>query len=207
MEKVVLWTLLYLVINGKKNINMKKSLLILGIGNILFQDEGIGAHFVHYLDEKYDFKSANYDVTIIDGGTLAQRLIPEIIKHDEVIVIDCIDALSSKAGDVYFFDYRNAPSQVNWQGSAHEVEMLQTLNMIDMNKDLPSTYVLGVIPKRVADDTTFELSSQIINAVDTMEKVIKQHLELLHIELELRNSTTTIKQIAQVSFKREIIHS
>ena len=186
---------------------MKKSLLILGIGNILFQDEGIGAHFVHYLDEKYDFKSKYYDVTIIDGGTLAQRLIPEIIKHDEVIVIDCIDALNSKAGDVYFFDYKDAPSEVNWQGSAHEVEMLQTLNMIDMNKDLPSTYVLGVIPKRVADDTTFELSSQIVEAVNTMEKVIIGHLGLLHIELELRNSDTTINQIAQVSFKREIIHS
>ena len=33
------------------------NILILGIGNILFQDEGIGAHFIHYLDEKYEFIS------------------------------------------------------------------------------------------------------------------------------------------------------
>ena len=49
-------------------------ILILGIGNILFQDEGIGAHFVHYLDEKYEFISDNHILNLIDGGTLAQRL-------------------------------------------------------------------------------------------------------------------------------------
>lgn len=179
-------------------------ILILGIGNILFQDEGIGAHFVHYLDEKYEFISKDCSVSIIDGGTLAQRLIPEIIKYDEVIVVDCIDADNSTAGDVYFFDYRNTPSYINWQGSAHEIEMLQTLNMIDMNKDLPTTNVLGVIPKRVADDTTFDLSDEIINAVNTMEKVILNYLEKLNIEAKIVDKKVKIEDIAQVSFKRNM---
>lgn len=77
------------------------NILILGIGNILFQDEGIGAHFIHYLDEKYEFISQENSVSLVDGGTLAQRLIPEIIKYDEVLIIDCIDAINSKAGDVF----------------------------------------------------------------------------------------------------------
>lgn len=78
------------------------NILILGIGNILFQDEGMGAHFVHYLDEKYEFKNEQNSVSIVDGGTLAHRLIPLIVKFDHVIVIDCVDALNSKPGDVYF---------------------------------------------------------------------------------------------------------
>ena len=81
------------------------NMLILGIGNILFQDEGMGVHFIHYLDEKYEFISDENTLSIVDGGTLAQRLIPEIVKYDEVIVVDCIDADNSKAGDVYFFFY------------------------------------------------------------------------------------------------------
>ena len=182
------------------------NILILGIGNILFQDEGMGVHFIHFLDEKYEFLSNENSVSIVDGGTLAQRLIPEIVKYDEVIVVDCIDADNSKAGDVYFFDYKNTPSYVNWQGSAHEVEMLQTLNMIDMNKDLPTTNVLGIIPKRVSDDTTFELSSEIINAVITMESVVLKHLEKLNISVKIRNMNTTIENISQISFKRDIIN-
>ena len=184
----------------------KVNILILGIGNILFQDEGMGVHFIHFLDEKYEFLSNENSVSIVDGGTLAQRLIPEIVKYDEVIVVDCIDADNSKAGDVYFFDYKNTPSYVNWQGSAHEVEMLQTLNMIDMNKDLPTTNVLGIIPKRVSDDTTFELSNEIINAVTTMEAVVLKHLKKLNISTKIRNIDTTIEHISQISFKRDIIN-
>ncbi len=179
------------------------NILILGIGNILFQDEGIGAHFIHYLDEKYEFISQENSVSLVDGGTLAQRLIPEIIKYDEVLIIDCIDAINSKAGDVFFFDFKKVPSNINWQGSAHEVEMLQTLNMIDMNKDLPSTHILGVIPKRVADDTTFELSSEIIEASKTMEKVVVDYLTKHQITVK-EMKDIDIKKIALDSFKRDI---
>ncbi len=179
------------------------NILILGIGNILFQDEGIGAHFIHYLDEKYEFISQENSVSLVDGGTLAQRLIPEIIKYDEVLIIDCIDAINSKAGDVFFFDFKKVPSNINWQGSAHEVEMLQTLNMIDMNKDLPTTHILGVIPKRVADDTTFELSSEIIEASKTMEKVVVDYLTKHQITVK-EMKDIDIKKIALVSFKRDI---
>jgi hydrogenase maturation protease len=182
------------------------NILILGIGNILFQDEGIGAHFIHYLDEKYEFLSSSNTVDIVDGGTLAQRLIPLIIKYDEVFIIDCIDAKNSKAGDVYFFDFLKAPSFIDWQGSAHEVEMLQTLNMIQMNGDLPQTNVLGVIPKRVADDTTFELSDEIIAAVVTMEDTLVKALKKLNIELRIINKETTIEKISQISFKRNILN-
>lgn len=182
------------------------NILVLGIGNILFQDEGIGAHFTHYLDEKYEYSSAEHTVTIVDGGTLAHRLIPLIIKYDKVFVIDCIDAMNSKPGDVYFFDYLKAPSEIDWQGSAHELEMLQTLNMIKMNGDLPSTDVLGVIPKRVADDTTFELSEEIINAVPTMEKTIINALKDLGVNISVRNENLSIVEIANISYKREIIN-
>lgn len=179
------------------------NILILGIGNILFQDEGIGAHFIHYLDEKYEFISQENSVSLVDGGTLAQRLIPEIIKYDEVLIIDCIDAINSKAGDVFFFDFKKVPSNINWQGSAHEVEMLQTLNMIEMNGDLPTTYVLGIVPKRVADDTTFELSSEIIQASKTMEKTIIDYL-LKHDIKAVKTEDVSIEDIAKISFKRDM---
>ena len=179
------------------------NILILGIGNILFQDEGIGAHFIHYLDEKYEFISQKNSVSLVDGGTLAQRLIPEIIKYDEVLIIDCIDAINSKAGDVFFFDFKKVPSNINWQGSAHEVEMLQTLNMIEMNGDLPTTYVLGIVPKRVADDTTFDLSSEIIEASKTMEKTIIDYL-LKHDIKVVKTEDVSIEDIAKISFKRDM---
>jgi hydrogenase maturation protease len=181
-------------------------ILILGIGNILFQDEGIGAHFIHYMDEKYAYESSSVSVNIVDGGTLAQRLIPLIVQYDHVLVVDCVDANESKPGDVYFFDFEHAPDCVDWSGSAHEIEMLQTLNMIQMNDDLPKTHVLGVIPKRIADDTTFELSSEIIQAVTTMENTVLKHLKSLGVSMPLKNKNITITQMAEMSYKRDMIH-
>ena len=82
--------------------------------------------------------------------------------------------------------------------------MLQTLNMIDMNKDLPNTNILGVIPKRVADDTTFDLSDEIINAVKTMEKLVIDYLQKLNFEIKVLKNELSIEEIAQISFKRSM---
>ena len=171
------------------------NILILGIGNILFQDEGIGAHFIHYLDEKYEFHSSSNTISIVDGGTLAQRLIPIIVKYDKVFVIDCIDALNSKPGDVYFFDYLNAPSEIDWQGSAHEVEMLQTLQMIEMMGDLPPVKIVGVIPYVIGESSTFTMTDEVLQASVVMEKTIIDYIKSFDITV----STKKELQITDIS--------
>jgi len=111
--------------------------LILGIGNVLFGDEGIGPHLANLIEQKYSFSSTEHSVDIIDGGTLAQRLIPIITEYDRVLLIDCVQVDDAEIGDVYSFDFDKVPDCITWNGSAHEVEMLQTLQMIEMMGDLP----------------------------------------------------------------------
>lgn len=78
--------------------------------------------------------------------------------------------------------------------------------MIQINGDLPKTHVLGIIPKRVDDDTTFELSDEVIKATTTMEHTIIKHLESLGVKPVLKKDDVTITDIAEVSYKREIIN-
>lgn len=66
-------------------------ILILGIGNILFGDEGIGVHLSNLLKLNYSFEG-EHEVDIVDGGTMAQHLIPIITNYDRVLILDCIDA-------------------------------------------------------------------------------------------------------------------
>ena len=115
-------------------------ILILGIGNILFGDEGIGVHLSNFLKVNYTF-SGEHSLDIIDGGTMAQHLIPIITQYDRVLILDCIDADDAKIGDVYFFDFSAIPDNITWAGSAHEVEMLQTLKMQNI--------VLPVVPSYI----------------------------------------------------------
>jgi len=178
-------------------------ILVLGIGNILFGDEGIGVHLANFIDEKYDFKGP-HQVDIIDGGTLAQRLIPIITDYDKVFIFDCVDVDEAEIGDVYFFDFRDVPECVSWQGSAHEVEMLQTLQMIEMMGDLPETKIIGVVPYVIGEDTTFSITPQVQKAAKLMEKILITELKKLGVEPEVKNENVTLTQIAKESYKRGV---
>lgn len=157
--------------------------LVLGIGNVMFADEGVGVHFVKMIENNFKFNSDQHSLKFVDGGTLANYLTPIMAGSDYLIVVDCIDADGGQIGDVYFFDFEDMPKSINWSGSAHEIEMLQTLEMMDLVGDRPQTKILGIIPKRI-DPMSFELSNEIKKGVPVMQKVILKHLESLGFKYE-----------------------
>jgi len=173
-------------------------ILVLGIGNLLFGDEGIGVHFINYMGEKYRFES-DHQFDLVDGGTLAQRLIPIIVEYDKLIIIDTINAPGVKAGEVYFFDFDAVPDAVDWQGSAHEVEMLQTLNMMDLVGDRPQTMIMGIVPT-VIEATEFSLSEGVAHAVPLMENTLLTYLKTLGVDV-VKKSEVDIQVILPNSFK------
>ncbi len=114
-------------------------------------------------------------IRFIDGGTLASFLMPTMAEFDEILLVDCIDADGAKGGEVYFFDYDAMPKQISWSGSAHEVEMLQTLQMMDLCGDLPHVKILAVVPQRI-EEASFKLSSVILESSKIMEKTALKYL-------------------------------
>ena len=161
-------------------------ILILGIGNILFGDEGIGAHLANLINQKYKFISNEHIVDVIDGGTLATRLIPIITEYDRVVLIDCVDVDDGKIGDVYSFNSDKVPDYITWNGSAHEVEMLQTLQMIEMMGDLPPVKIVGVVPFVIGENSTFNMTDEVLNASLTMEKIIIDYIKSFDIDIVIK---------------------
>ena len=86
------------------------------------------------------------------------------------------------------------PKMIKWSGSAHEVEMLQTLQMMELAGDLPSTKILGVIPKRV-EPLAFTISDELKNSVKVMEKTSLNYFKSLGFEVKKINDLT-IQDIA-----------
>jgi len=179
-------------------------ILILGIGNILFADEGVGVHIVNLLKKKYSFEG-EHEIELMDGGTLAQHLIPIIVEYDYLILVDTINAPKAQIGDVYFFDFDDIPSDVDWQGSAHEVEMLQTLTMMDLVGDRPTTKIFGIVPT-VIEPIEFSLTDAVRNAVDIVEKTLIEHLESLSVKTSIKEQIT-IDEILPNSFKMNYDHT
>ncbi len=175
-------------------------ILLLGIGNVLYADEGVGVHFVNYMAENYRFSHPDHQIDTLDGGTLAQGLTPILSQYDHLILVDTVNASQVDAGEVYYFNFDNAPPEIDWQGSAHEVEMLQTLIMMEMVGDRPDTWVLGVVPT-VLEPMHLGLTEKIGQAIPLMEKTLLKHMDSLNIEYQ-RVADTPIEALIPDSFKR-----
>jgi hydrogenase maturation protease len=63
--------------------------LVLGLGNILLRDEGVGVRVVERLLEQYDFPEG---VRVMDGGTLGLDLLPFLEEASRLLVIDAVQA-------------------------------------------------------------------------------------------------------------------
>jgi len=159
----------------------------MGIGNVLFGDEGVGAHMANLLQEKYQFISDEHQVDVLDGGTLAQRLIPIITDgYERVVLIDCVNVDDANIGDVYCFDFNKVPDYITWNGSAHEVEMLQTLQMTELMGDLPPVKIVGVVPYVIGEDSTFSMTDEVVKATLVMERTIIDYIESFGIEVKIK---------------------
>ena len=179
-------------------------ILILGIGNILFGDEGVGPHLANLIEEKYRFFSDEHSVDIIDGGTLAQRLIPIITDYDRVLIIDCVKIEGGDIGDIYCFDFSDMPEYITWNGSAHEVEMLQTLQMIEMMGDLPPVKIVGVIPYVIGESSTFEMTDKVVNASLTMEKIIVDYIASFGIRVDILHPDLKITDVSGKTYVKGV---
>ncbi len=174
-------------------------ILVLGIGNILFGDEGIGVHLANFLKLNYRFSGEN-EVEFVDGGTLASMLIPLITSYDKVLILDCVDVNNANIGEVYYFDFDNVPNIITWAGSAHEVEMLQTLRLTAINGDLPPVKIIGIIPEVIGEDTAFTLSQPVKEGAKIMEKLALEFLEENGIHAQ-KVDNRDLQEVANGSFR------
>lgn len=179
-------------------------ILILGIGNILFGDEGIGVHLSNYLKVNYTFTPSDssnpVEVEIVDGGTLAQMLIPLITSYDKVLILDCVSVDGAEIGDVYAFDFDDVPNIITWAGSAHEVEMLQTLRLVEINGDLPPVHIIGIVPEVIGEDTAFDLSPNVKEGAKLMESQAIAYLAKNGV-CATKTNNRDLQEIANLSFR------
>lgn len=193
-----------MVLDIQKNNEYKEghllNVLVLGIGNILFGDEGIGVHLCNYLKVNYNFHSDEHTITFIDGGTLANMLIPIIVEYDSVLLLDCVSVDKAQIGDVYSFEFDKIPSCITWAGSAHEVEMLQTLHLTKIMGDLPRVHVIGIVPEVIGEDTAFSLSESLLKGALTMEKSAIAYIESMGFVVK-KKQNIPLQEIANNSYK------
>ena len=128
---------------------------VLGIGNLLLKDEGIGVHVVQKLADIIKDKN----IKMIDAGTHPdfQSLIDEDL--DKLIIVDALKA-GDKPGTIYKFSSDEVGLESEVLLSVHDIGVVNSLRMLALwGKQPKSTVVIGIEPETI--DFELELSPEI----------------------------------------------
>ncbi|MFN2323167.1 MAG: hydrogenase maturation protease [Trueperaceae bacterium] len=118
---------------------MARPLLILGVGNVFYGDEGAGVHLIHYLRTKYRFPEG---VDVVDGGTLGWQLLTLIADYPRVVFVD---AVAAPVGKVYRFGPGEVPAEVGYgKLSSHEWEVPDLLTAMQLHGDVPEVSIVAI---------------------------------------------------------------
>ncbi len=145
----------------------KNRILILGIGNYLMGDEGVGVHAVHALSKV----KLPENVDILDGGTGSFDLMPIIAQYALVFFIDAtMDGREPGSLDVIYPKFAaDFPSVL----SAHDVGLKDMIDALEFNGELPKIILLTVSIKEMIP-MTITLTPEVQNAIpDIVDKVLE----------------------------------
>lgn len=151
----------------------QKSILVLGVGNILYTDEGLGVRCVERLQERYDFSD---NVTLMDGGTQGMRLMDPIMQSDFLIVVDAV--LGDKGpGSIYRLKGEDLRKSIAFTDSMHQIDLLDTLAFCEVaGGKRPEAIIVGMEP---ADYQTMaiEPSQNTLAKMDEMVDAVLKEIE------------------------------
>jgi hydrogenase maturation protease len=150
--------------------------MIMGVGNILFSDEGFGIRVVEALQQRYDFPE---NVSVIDGGVLGINLMGIIAEADQLIVVDVIRN-KGNPGDLYRIDGQDIPDRIRAKNSLHQIDFLEALTLCQALDKVPETVIVGVEPRDI-ETLAIELTATTADRIDDMIRMVLAELDRLSV--------------------------
>ncbi|HEX6828417.1 MAG TPA: HyaD/HybD family hydrogenase maturation endopeptidase [Burkholderiales bacterium] len=125
------------------------AILVLGIGNLLWGDEGFGVRTVEALDSRYEFPP---DVQLMDGGTQGLFLLPYVKSARRMIILDAVD-YSMPPGSLKVVWNEEIPAFLRANKlSMHQIGFQEVLALARLQGEHPEESVLiGVQPEDMSD--------------------------------------------------------
>ncbi len=146
---------------------MKKKILIVGLGNVLLSDEGLGVKVVKDLEKEINFPE---EVEILDGGTGAFFLLPHLEKADYLIIVDAIKA-GHKPGTLLIENLENLPQDTLEKISLHEISFPDLLRILELKGKKFEKIILAGLEAKTLDVGT-ELSQEVKEGLPLLKEKI-----------------------------------
>ena len=167
---------------------------LIGIGNIMFHDEGLGAYLVKYIEENYEIPE---NLTIVEGGTLGFTLMTYYQEYDKIIVV----GTGSKEGPVGTIASENAEQVMANESvtrkTANEVEITMMIEICSFHEEMGEVQLITMVPHDIIEVK----NGMTPEALGHMPKLVESTLK------ELRNSGITLKKKENIVSFSSIINA
>jgi len=143
---------------------------VLGLGNVLMQDEGIGVHLVNMLATKYEFDPA---IQLIDGGTTGTDLLPYFDSNERIMILDAVD-FGKKAGHVEVLRNDEILARFKSKLSLHHLglsDVLSTLQLLEIKPE--EICLIGMQPASMELDLALSESIR-LHLENTLEIILAE---------------------------------
>lgn len=146
--------------------------LVLGIGNILLQDEGLGVRALERLTQDYCVPSA---IQLVDGGVMGLDLLPYLEDLSTLLVIDAVQ-IGQPPGTLIRLEGDAIPAALALKMSMHQAGLQELLATSRLQGTSPSKVVLwGMEPANV--DWGLDLSVPVATGLDALVQAVVEELQ------------------------------
>ena len=146
-----------------------KDTVIIGIGNILLQDDGVGVHVIKQLENE----KLPSTIELVDGGTSTLDTLGFFLDFRKVIVVDCLRA-GLKPGTIYKIKPEDIKNYQKENLSIHDVQILDVARMANMMNKYPEVVIFGIEPEKIALD--LEMTEIMVSKIPEIISNIKKEL-------------------------------
>jgi hydrogenase maturation protease len=158
------------------------SALVLGIGNVILRDEGIGIRAVEELERRYRFPD---EVQVLDGGTSGIELLRFFDDIDHLIIIDAVSA-GHPPGSVLRVEGEEVPATFETRITPHQLGLSDLLATAQLSDQMPGYLVLfGVEPKTIESGVGF--TREVEGALEKLLGSVVEELRRLGYAVEERD--------------------
>jgi len=147
-----------------------KDTIIIGIGNILLQDDGVGVHVI----ERLENEKLPSTIELVDGGTSTLDTLGFFLDYKKVIVVDCLKA-GLEPGTIYKIKPEDIKDYKKENLSIHDVQILDVVKMANMMDKYPEVVIFGIEPEKIS--LNLEMTETMISKIPEIIFNIKKELQ------------------------------
>jgi hydrogenase maturation protease len=157
--------------------------LVLGAGNILLSDEGVGVRVVETLQQRHGIPD---NVEILDGGTCGMDLLDVIAGRERLIIVDAVNT-GSPPGTVVRYASGEIPAVFRTKTSPHQLGLAEVLALLTLLDSAPRRVtVIGVQPESLA--IGIGLTAAVSERVDQMVEMVLAELDGTRVDASPRQT-------------------